>query len=65
MTSLMVALNAFPFAAICIIVMVAPTGQHSKLIYQAFFEAEKCLPLPLYALCFTIFAGVVECHTNS
>jgi len=51
----MVAVNALPFAAISITVMVAPTGQHAKLIYEALFEAQKCLSLPLYALCFTTF----------
>jgi len=41
----MVAVNAFPFAAICIVVMVGPRGQNAKVIYEAFFEAEEYLPL--------------------
>ncbi|KAL5122936.1 hypothetical protein HKD37_02G003630 [Glycine soja] len=49
-TSFIVALNAFPFATISVIVTVPPRRQHARVIYEALFEVEERFSLTLYAL---------------
>jgi len=53
----MVALNALPFATISTVLIISPCRQHAIVIYEAMFEVEKCLSLPVNAL---YFCTIVE-----
>jgi len=39
--SFIVALNASPFAAIYVLAIIPPSGQHARTINEALFEVEK------------------------